>query len=82
MSVQTGIPAMMWYVVGVGAVISVILIWVFEARLRTLFFLGGLVSFFTATMISLIVVMDNPFRGGELAASADAFESTWQSLMR
>lgn len=82
MSVQTGIPAMMWYVVGVGAVISMILIWVFEARLRTLFFLGGVVSFFTATMISLIVVMDNPFRGGELSASADAFESIWRSLMR
>ena len=53
----------MWYVVAVGALINMLLIWMFDLRLRTHLVLGGLISFFTGTMICLIVLLDNPFRG-------------------
>lgn len=81
-SVDTGIPAPMWYTLTIGALLNTVLIWSFDANLRTLFFLGGLISFFNGTMIALIVVMDNPFRGGEMATSAVVFQETLQSLMR
>src|SRR6185312_2610575 len=45
-SVTAGIPPVMWYTVAVGAVINMILIWLFDLRLRTHFLLGGLISFF------------------------------------
>jgi len=62
--VETGIPAILWYTVGVGALINALLIWMFEVKLPALFLLGGLVMFFTATMVCLVALMDNPFRGG------------------
>ena len=53
----------MWFVVAVGALINMLLIWMFDLRLRTHLLLGGIISFFTGTMICLIVLLDNPFRG-------------------
>ena len=47
----------MWYVVAVGALINMLLIWMFDLRLRTHLLLGGLISFFTGTMICLIVLL-------------------------
>jgi hypothetical protein len=35
----------------------------FDLRLRTHLLLGGAISFFTGTMICLIVLLDNPYRG-------------------
>jgi hypothetical protein len=81
-SVDTGIPAAMWYTLTIGALLNTVLIWSFDAHLRTLFFLGGLISFFNGTMIALIIVLDNPYRGGELATSALVFQETLQGLMR
>jgi len=79
-SVTAGIPPVMWYTVAVGAVINMILIWLFDLRLRTHFLLGGLISFFTGTMICLIVLLDNPFRG-EVGVSPQAFELIYSQMM-
>jgi hypothetical protein len=62
-SVNSGIPALLWYTVAVGALINMILIWLFNIRLGAHLLLGGVISFFLATMISLIALMDHPFRG-------------------
>jgi hypothetical protein len=43
--------------------------------------LGGILSFFLATMISLIVLMDHPFRG-EVSISPHAFELVYDQLMK
>ena len=55
-SVAAGIPPIMWYTVVVGALINMLLIWLFDLRLGTHLLLGGLISFFTGTMICLIVL--------------------------
>lgn len=78
--VTAGIPGVMWVTVGIGAVINVILIWLFRLRLDVHLLLGGLISFFTATMICLIVLLDNPYRG-ELGVSSDAFQLIYDQLM-
>lgn len=72
-SVTTGIPGIMWYVVLLGAVISIFFVWLFDMTQRAQFFLGGLMSFFISAMISLIVVLDSPLRG-EFGLSPEVFE--------
>ncbi|MET0164866.1 MAG: hypothetical protein ABW318_07680 [Vicinamibacterales bacterium] len=46
----------MWYTVAVGALINMVLIWMFDFRLGT-HLLGGVISFFTGTMICLVVLL-------------------------
>jgi len=72
-SVTTGIPSVMWYVVLVGAIINIAMVWLFDVKLITHLFLGGLLAFYLGTMIFLIAAMDNPFRG-EVSISPEAFE--------
>jgi hypothetical protein len=80
-SVDSGIPPLLWYTVGVGALINMIFIWLFDLRLRVHLLLGGVISFFLATMISLIALMDHPFRG-EVGVSSDAFQLIYDQLMK
>ena len=80
-SVNAGIPGLLWYTVAVGALINMIFIWLFDLRLGTHLLLGGMISFFLATMISLIALMDNPFRG-EVGVSAEAFQLVYDQLMK
>jgi hypothetical protein len=79
-AVTTGIPAVMWYVVIVGAIINIALVWLFEMKLVTHLFLGGLLSFFLGAVILLIAVMDNPFRG-DVSISPEAFEEVYRATM-
>jgi hypothetical protein len=79
-SVKTGIPPVMWYVVIVGVVINIAMVWLFEMRFVTELFLGGLLSFFLGTMIFLIAAMDNPFRG-EVSVPPEAFETIHKYMM-
>jgi hypothetical protein len=79
-SVTTGIPAVMWYVVIVGSIINISLVWLFDMKLVTHFFLGGMLAFFIGTVIFLIAVMDNPFRG-EVSIPPTAFEQLFWTQM-
>lgn len=72
-TVSTGIPSVMWYVVIVGAIINLIMVWLFDMRLITELILGGFLAFFLGTMIFLIAAMDNPFRG-QVSISPEPFE--------
>ncbi len=71
-AVTTGIPAVMWYVVIVGSIVNIAMIWLFDMKFMTHLVLGGLFAFFLGTMIFLIAAMDNPFRG-EVSVSSDAY---------
>jgi hypothetical protein len=44
-------------------------------------FLGGITSFFLATLIALVAAMDNPFRG-EVSIGPDAFQLIYDQLMK
>jgi hypothetical protein len=80
-SVTTAIPPIMWYTVAIGALINILLIWLFNLRLGTHLLLGGLISFFTGTMICLIALLDHPFRG-EVGVSPQAFELIYSQMMQ
>ncbi|HEX2335247.1 MAG TPA: hypothetical protein VHI72_02115, partial [Hyphomicrobiaceae bacterium] len=80
-SVNAGIPAVMWYTVALGALLNIFLLLMFDLRIGIHLLLGGILSFFLATLISLIVLMDHPFRG-EMGVSASAFELVYDQLMK
>jgi hypothetical protein len=79
-SISTGIPGIMWYVVGVGAIINTLLILCFRMRLDIHLVIGGVLSFFVGVLIFLIAAMDHPFRG-EVSVGPDAFQLIYDSLM-
>ncbi len=79
-SVTTSIPPVMWYVVIIGAVINLAIVWMLDMRLIAQFTLGGLLSLFLGTMMFLIAAMDNPLRG-EVSVSPDAFEAVHKIMI-
>ena len=80
-SVTAGIPSVLWYVVAIGALLNIVLIWLFDMALHLHLILGGVLSLFLGMVIFLIAAMDNPFRG-EVSISSDALRSVYESLMK
>jgi hypothetical protein len=80
-SVTVGIPAVLWWVVGMGALICVFLVAMLDMEVHVHLILGGALSLFLGLVIFLIAAMDNPFRG-QVSVRPDAFESVYQKLMR
>jgi hypothetical protein len=71
---ETAIPVVMWYVLIVGTLINIGLLWTFDMRFITQLFLGGLVAFFLGALILLIAVLERPYRSREFGVSPQAFE--------
>ena len=80
-SLTSGIPAILWYTVAVGAVINMILMWLFDLRPHAHWMLGGLISFYLGTIISVIALMDHPYRG-ELGLSPNVFQLIYEQIMK
>jgi hypothetical protein len=80
-SVTSGMPRVMWYTVALGALINMIFLWLFDLSLRHHLLLGGLIAFFTATMICLIAILDKPFRG-DVGVSPEAFELAYRQMLQ
>ena len=76
----TGIPSVMWYVVIVGALINLAMVWLFEMRFLAHLFLGGLLAFYVGTIIFLIAAMDNHYRG-EVSVSPEPFELVYKRML-
>jgi Cache 3/Cache 2 fusion domain/Protein of unknown function (DUF4239) len=80
-NVTTGIPAVLWWVVLIGALISVVLIAMLAMEIHVHLILGGALSLFLGLVIFLIVAMDNPFRG-QVSVGPEAFEAVYDTLMK
>jgi len=55
------------------------IVWMFDMRLISQMFLGGMLAFFMGTMIFLIAAMDNPYRG-EVSVTPDAFREAYEIM--
>lgn len=72
--VGIGVPALVWLVLIVGAVVSIVITYCFSMRrLWGLVVLTVVMAGFLSLLIFLIAMMDYPFRG-EFAVGPDAFE--------
>jgi Protein of unknown function (DUF4239) len=80
-SVSTQLPDVLWFVVGVGAVLNAVLTWLFDVkRLSVHLLLAGIMSLFIAQIVFMIVAMDSPFRGA-VSVGPDAYQLVQRSLM-
>jgi hypothetical protein len=78
--VRTQLPGVLWYAVVIGALINLLLIWVFNMRFFTHLLLGTIVSFFLGVMIFLVASLDSPMRG-EVSVSSDNYQLVYDVVM-
>jgi len=79
-NMNQGIPALMWYVVVIGSIINIMLIWMVNGRRHIHVMLTALLSGFMGLVIYLIAAMDYPFRG-QISVGPEAFEEIYQAMM-
>jgi Protein of unknown function (DUF4239) len=79
--VRTAIPGVLWYVVAVGALINVTLLWMLDMGLAIHLILGGIISFSLGIIIFLILAMDRPLQGS-VSITPEAYESMYALVMR
>ena len=79
--VNTSIPGVLWYVLIIGALINILLIWLLDMRLTLHMILGGIISFFLGVMIFLISAMDRPLQG-RVSVPADAYKMMYDHVMQ
>ncbi|MGH6901547.1 MAG: hypothetical protein ACREIR_02265 [Geminicoccaceae bacterium] len=79
--VRLAIPGVLWYVVAIGALVNIILIWMLNMRFFTHMILGGIVAFFLGVVVFLIIAMDRPMRG-EVTVGPAAYQLVYDVLMQ
>jgi hypothetical protein len=80
-AVTTGLPAALWAVVLIGALLNGILTYLFWVENIVLHaILVGILATFIASLIFLTAAMDNPFRG-DFSVSSDVFQTIHEKVM-
>jgi uncharacterized protein DUF4239 len=79
--VRTSIPSVLWYVVAIGAVVNIALLWMLDMGFTVHIVLGGIVSSFLGVIIFLIVAMDRPLQGS-VSITPEAYEVMYALVMR
>ena len=74
----TNIPRILWYVVIVGAVLNVFVLWLFDLKRTTHLIFGGVLMAFIGLVIYMVAVLDRPFRGGHGLKPADLVHARQQ----
>jgi hypothetical protein len=74
------IPGVFWYVVLIGALINIVLIWMLDMRFFTHLILGGMISFFLGVMFFLLIAMDQPLRGA-VSSPSTSYDLAYRVLM-
>jgi len=80
--VDSGLPAVLWCVVLIGAALSIFVTYFFhvsDARLHLV--LTGILGTFIGLMVFLTAAIDNPFRG-QVSVSPDAYRLILNGIMR
>ena len=79
--VNKGVPYMIWWIVFFGALINLMLSWLFVVKNKSLHILmNGLLGALIGALVFMIIVLDFPFRGW-FRVSAEPFEMVYQLLM-
>ena len=74
----TSIPAIIWYVVLTGAILNVLVLWLFDLERMTHVVLGGVLTLFIGLVIYMVAVLDQPFRGVHGLAPDDLIHARQQ----
>jgi uncharacterized protein len=80
-AVFSSIPHVLWYVLSIGALISIVFLWMLHMDLMPQVLLGGITAIFLGIMISLIYAMDHPLQGA-VSVGPDEFQSVYDLEMK
>jgi hypothetical protein len=81
LSVHNGLPHVVWMVTIVGALVSISFFWFFIMKNKIFqYILTTILSFFIGTMIFLIAMMDNPFRG-KISVTPESFQILYEQML-
>ena len=78
-SVRSSLPASMWWVMILGAVLNIALCWMFDMRFISQLILGGILAAYLGTMIHLIFDMNQPFRG-DVSITSEPFQALYARM--
>ncbi|HUO12626.1 MAG TPA: hypothetical protein VMU37_07710 [Caulobacteraceae bacterium] len=79
-AINAGIPFLLWWVLWIGAILSVGLVWMLDMEMHIHAILTAVLSLFLGIVIFVIVDLDKPFRGVSLVGP-DSYELVYHSLM-
>ena len=79
-SISQGIPALLWWVLWIGAILSIGLVWMLDMEAHIHGILTCVLSMFLGIVIFVIVDLDKPFRGDGIV-NADAYSLVYRTLM-
>jgi hypothetical protein len=80
-AVTAAIPSVLWYIVLIGALITIAFVWMLHMELKSQVLLGGIIAFFLGIMIFLIYAMDHPLQGA-VSVAPDSFGSVYDLVMK
>src|SRR5215469_10480167 len=80
-AVTASIPRVLWYVVVIGAFLTIAFLWMLYIELAPQIILGGITAFFLGTVIFLIYAMDHPLQGA-VSVPPDSFQSVYDLVMK
>jgi TRAP transporter TAXI family solute receptor len=80
-AVFSSIPHVLWYVLWIGALVTIIFLWMLHMDLMPQVLLGGITAIFLGVMMFLIYAMDHPLQGA-VSVGPDAFESVYDLEMK
>jgi Protein of unknown function (DUF4239) len=80
-AVSASIPGVLWYIVMIGAFITVIFMWMLHMRLISQILLGSVTALFLGMMLFLIFAMDRPLRGA-VSVTPGSFQSVYEQVMK
>ena len=80
-NVTIGLPAVLWWVVAVGAAINIVLIWMQDMEVHVHLILGAALASILGLVIFLIAELDNPFRG-QVSIGPEAIARVYEDVMK
>jgi hypothetical protein len=80
-AVTAAIPGVLWYVVIIGALLTVTFMWMLHMKLMSQILLGSVTALFLGIMLFLIFAMDRPLRGA-VSVTPESFQSVYEQVMK
>lgn len=80
-NVTGGLPPVLWWVVAVGALLNIVLIWIQDMEIHVHLILGAVLASILGLVIFLIAALDNPFRG-TVSVEPDPIVLVYETLMQ
>jgi hypothetical protein len=80
-AVTASIPGVLWYIVIIGAILTVTFMWMLHMRLTSQILLVSVTALFLGMLLFLIFAMDHPLRE-PVGVTPDAFQSVYDRVMK